>query len=89
LETLIREAETRTRLLEAALGRARAGELMAGVSAGGGEGHESGLAALSRHREIYEMADAGRPAAEIAQNLRRPEGEVALILALRGAGGIS
>ena len=89
LETLIREAEAKTRSLEGALGRAKAGQILEEARSMGGDGHESGLAALSRHREIYEMADAGRPAAEIAQNLRRPEGEVALILALRGAGGIS
>lgn len=36
-----------------------------------------------RHEEIYMLADEGRSVQEIAQRLRRPSGEVELILALR------
>jgi len=37
-----------------------------------------------RHAEIYSLADQGRTPAEIADRLRRPRGEIELILALRG-----
>jgi hypothetical protein len=37
-----------------------------------------------RHAEVYALADQGRTAAEIAEGLRRPRGEIELILALRG-----
>ncbi len=37
-----------------------------------------------RHAEIYVLADQGRSSREIAHQLRRPDGEVELILALRG-----
>ncbi len=37
-----------------------------------------------RHAEVYSLADQGRSAAEIADGLRRPRGEIELILALRG-----
>jgi hypothetical protein len=37
----------------------------------------------SRHLQVYELADQGRSAHEIAEALRRPSGEVELILALR------
>lgn len=89
LEALIHEADERTRALEASLAASRAGDLAGRILAGSPPGHDSGLAALARHREIYELADAGQSAPRIAQKLRRPEGEVELILALRGRGGIS
>mgnify|MGYP006193100629 CR=1 FL=1 len=67
------------------LAPAMAGRLADLIQAGrSGEPAESGLAALARHREIYDMADNGIPANVIAQKLRRPCGEVELILALRG-----
>ncbi len=37
-----------------------------------------------RHAEVYMLADQGRSSRQIAQQLQRPEGEVELILALRG-----
>lgn len=37
----------------------------------------------TRHREVYELADAGMTTAQIAQKLSRPGGEIELILALR------
>jgi hypothetical protein len=36
-----------------------------------------------RHQEVYELADQGQAAADIARQLNRPRGEVELILALR------
>jgi len=46
---------------------------------------ESGSAgnADNRHAEIYRLADGGRTARQIAQELNRPDGEVELILHLR------
>lgn len=37
----------------------------------------------SRHAEVYELADTGQSARQIAQHLGRPQGEIELILALR------
>jgi len=37
-----------------------------------------------RHVEIYDLADQGRSARQIAQQLHRPQGEIELIIALRG-----
>jgi hypothetical protein len=37
----------------------------------------------ARHAGVYELADAGMPAGQIAQRLARPSGEIELILALR------
>ena len=89
LEALIREADERARNLESALAASRAGDLAGRIMKEGTSDQDCGLAALARHREIYELADAGQSAPRIAQKLRRPEGEVELILALRGRGGIS
>jgi hypothetical protein len=90
MEGLISEAEARARSLESSMAKSQAGDLVGRIMAGvPGERHDSGLAALARHHEIYELADAGESAPKIAQKLRRPEGEVELILALRGSGGIS
>lgn len=36
-----------------------------------------------RHAQVYELADAGQSAREVAQHLGRPQGEIELILALR------
>lgn len=58
-----------------------------GLIAGRVGAEASGLAALAKHREIYELADSGENAAAIAGKLRRPKGEVELILALRASGG--
>ncbi len=89
LETLIREAQQATAALEATMARARAAPLASRImSQSPDTGHDSGLAALARHTEIYELADAGESAPAIAQKLQRPAGEIELILALR-SGGIS
>jgi hypothetical protein len=78
LDALIREADERIAQLRAA--------------ASNGEVHSSLPTALSippaadidpRHAEIYALADTGRDANQIAQQLARPRGEIELILALR------
>jgi DNA-binding NarL/FixJ family response regulator len=38
----------------------------------------------TRHAQVYELADQGRSARQIAQQLNRPQGEIELIIALRG-----
>lgn len=47
--------------------------------------HPTTAAGISdaRHTEVYLLCDEGRSAAEIAQQLNRPSGEIELILALR------
>lgn len=40
-----------------------------------------------RHVEVYRLADGGRSAMQIAQQLERPSGEIELILALRPKAG--
>jgi hypothetical protein len=37
-----------------------------------------------RHAEVYELADGGQSAQDIARQTGRPRGEIELILALRG-----
>ena len=47
------------------------------------QGFEKATGSGVRHEDIYALADTGRSAPEIAQELSRPRGEVELILALR------
>ena len=84
LEAIIAEADARSAALTALLARAKAQNMAQKLIAGAAEHGESGLGALARHREIYELADSGQNPAAIAQKLGRPSGEVELILALRG-----
>jgi len=88
LEVLIEEADRRIAELRSLSG---AGGPNGG---GGGKGADApkslGIPTGSRagtpdprHAEVYALADAGRSAADIAQALNRPRGEVELILALR------
>lgn len=86
LEALMRQADVKLAALSAALARAKAEQITQRLVSGAAGLEESGLGALSRHNEIYVLADAGRSAREIAQELSRPSGEVELILALRGSG---
>lgn len=87
LEELVLEADAKMAALNGALAQTRARHLTQQLICGAhGAGEESGLAALSRHREIYDLADAGQSAQAIASKLSRPSGEVELILALRGSG---
>ena len=73
LEVLIRQADQRAERLEALLKA---------------DSHPTADAKPPedpRHRQIYELADAGRSAQQIAQTLKRNIGEIELILALRPA----
>lgn len=91
LEHLIRDADRAAARLEAAL---RAGSPASGASRGEpsssqAEGLRPGRPTMTeaappgRYDEIYLLADYGHPAAEIAQRLGLPIGEVELILSLR------
>jgi len=92
LETVIADADQRIRKLQDLL-RAADGRPAIDVVVGDDESTSrgSGAAARSsgdagsadRHARIYELADAGKPAVEIARTLGRPTGEIELILALR------
>jgi heme exporter protein D len=86
------QLDTRSAKLEALMQEAdqRIAELKRMMSAGGsgnGAAQEppgrEGPPPDPRYVEIYSLADAGRSASEIAQQLSRPRGEVELILALR------
>lgn len=79
LEILLKEADEKIDLLrqgvaEGAAPRAVRIDAAAALSAGPDE----------RHTEIYDLADQGRSARQIAQHLHRPQGEIELIIALRG-----
>jgi hypothetical protein len=48
-------------------------------------GTEERISAVDpRHAEVYDLADGGQSAQDIARQTGRPRGEVELILALRG-----
>ena len=56
------------------------------VGAAAGEAAPSGSDPRNaRHAEVYDLADRGRTPPQIAQQLKRPSGEIELILALRSA----
>jgi hypothetical protein len=74
LEALIAEADEKIAALRASPGPA-------GPAAVGRD--VPSAAEDRRHAAIYELADAGLSAGQIAQRLSRPNGEVELILALR------
>ena len=65
--------------------KARADRLLGAVASGKSGREESGLAGLASHRDIYDLADAGEAPDVIARKVKRPAGEVELILALRGS----
>jgi hypothetical protein len=74
LEALIAEADEKIAALRATPGPAGPAAV----------GRDVQIAAEDRrHAAIYELADAGLSAGQIAQRLSRPNGEVELILALR------
>lgn len=83
LEKLIEDADQRIAALETAP-RATAGSTLtqAGTPAPARTNGERPVDALTR--EVYEHADAGRTAVEIAQQLDEQVGKIELILALRG-----
>ncbi len=79
LEKLIAAADERVRRLEAGLVReTRVVEVKPEARR-----RESGSGLESAHREVYELADAGLSALEIATKLGQPTGQVELILNLR------
>ncbi|HEX8524216.1 MAG TPA: hypothetical protein VF669_18320 [Tepidisphaeraceae bacterium] len=73
LETLIKQADERIERLGAVQNQA------AGLAT-----QTAAAAEASRNSDVYSLADQGWGAAEIAQALDRPKGEIELILALRG-----
>jgi hypothetical protein len=87
LELLIKEADQKIAALHAL---PRASESEFAMLAPSESMHSP--AEDSRHAEIYSLADQGRTARQIAQELNRPSGEIELILALRaparGAGSV-
>jgi hypothetical protein len=84
LEALLREADERIETLRS-LGEAgnRAGRLRLAAPAEA-VASEADEIPDPRHIEIYELAQTGQSAHQIAQRLGRPYGEIELILALRG-----
>lgn len=96
LEALIREADERIAILQAAGGAAPTGGDQVLIEAKVLESHalpmtESRMTVMEqpavpdpRHSEVYDLADEGQSAQDIARQTGRPRGEVELILALRG-----
>lgn len=82
LEILLREADDKIAELRAlstaAPGEARSTESFTPPAA------PSALDDDPRHASVYRLADQGMPSQQIATELGRPNGEVELILALRG-----
>ncbi|MDD4891859.1 MAG: hypothetical protein PHU85_18215 [Phycisphaerae bacterium] len=75
LDVLLRQADERIAKLESLLAQANGQTPKPPAT--------NGDAVRPEHRQIYELADAGRPPVEIAQETGRDVGEVELILALR------
>ena len=84
LESLIADADARSAALSSLLARAKAHDISQKIM-GAADPTDSGLGALARHRDIYDLADSGDTPTAIAQKLGRPAGEIELILALRGS----
>ena len=76
LERLIQQADERVKMLERA-GRNQPAPVSPPIPENNGD------EIAPDHVEIYTLADQGVAMAEIAQRLRRPNGEIELILALR------
>lgn len=77
LEVLIREADEKIATLRQVQGnvpRPARVDSIPGLPAGPD----------ARHAQVYELADQGRSTRQIAQQLNRPQGEIELIIALRG-----
>ena len=96
LEALIREADEKIAVLQAAGGHVSCGGNQVLIEAKVLESHavpmtESRMTVVDqpalpdpRHAEVYDLADEGQSAQDIARQTGRPRGEVELILALRG-----
>lgn len=79
LETLIRDADERIATLRT-LSASTPGALDSRLDPFPAEPG----APETRHADVYELANQGQSARQIAQTLSRPHGEIELILALRG-----
>ena len=94
LEALVHEADEKIALLRSLAGSAGAGPSPHGVlleakllesDAVTMRPAEDPVPAVDpRHAEVYDLADGGQSAQDIARQTGRPRGEVELILALRG-----
>ena len=90
LELLIKEADEKLAALAAATGRGTttpfedaAVEAMASTTLPAAEKPVVPASPPRQHADVYQLADQGHTAQEIARQLQRPSGEVELILALR------
>jgi hypothetical protein len=88
LEALIEEADRRIEALRRAAAQPSAARDLYNMEAGpeapsGFPEPPARSAGDERYQDIYRLADGGRSAQEIAQELGRPRGEIELILALR------
>lgn len=94
LEALLREADEKIAMLRSLGGGGMAGGNPHGVLLEGKllesdavmmpPAEDAGIAVDPRHTEVYDLADEGRSAQDIARQTGRPRGEIELILALRG-----
>jgi len=84
LEAALRDADERIDQLQR-LVRQSGGEPGLDVTVGNEPSSAIAAPPISRHANIYALAEKGRTAVEIAGELNQPAGEVELILALRRA----
>jgi hypothetical protein len=87
LELLIQEADDKIeqlRAMQAAAGRTPADRFRMDIGTPRPQPDDVEPAVDPRHAEVYALADQGQSSSEIADGLRRPRGEIELILALRG-----
>ncbi len=85
IQQLSRATQSAAPVSQVDAAKAKAAELVKAVSAGKSGPADSGLAGIAAHRDIYDLADAGEPLDQIARKVKRPAGEIELILALRGS----
>ena len=87
LQALLDQADQRIAQLRQMTGAAPSDASHAGTAQRSASSETSASASISvaspMHAEVYELADEGRGAKEIAARLNRPNGEIELILALR------
>jgi len=82
LESLIREADEKIAALKGEKAAPPPSSPLAAPAEAAAE-TEPAVDGDPRHAAVYELADAGMAAPQIAQQLSRPTGEIELILALR------
>jgi DNA-binding protein H-NS len=83
LEALLREADQKLAALRQAVQQSNSSETLASPDHSANPAPPPQQAADPQTVEVYTLADQGRTAREIAQQLDRPSGEIELILALR------